>query len=115
MSYPEKPQILDLSSLSLIPKLLEKIEFLESEIRIIKNSVVPEVDLTKAKGVMTFLDISKSTLERKIREGEFKKGIHFIQNKMGENRRYISSAIQEYKKNKNKFKVKYSAIQSAIK
>lgn len=114
MSKNENPQILDFSGLSLIPKLLEKIEFLEQEIKVIKNSVVPELDLTKAKGVMAFLGISKSTLDRKIREGEFKKGIHFIQNGIGENRRYIPTAIQEYKKNKNKFKVKYSAVQSAI-
>lgn len=110
MSTNEKSLMIDLTSLSLIPKLLEKIESLEIEIKVIKNSVVPELDLTKAKGVMTFLSISKSTLDRKIKEGELKKGVHFIQDGIGGNRRYIPTAIQEYKKNKNKFKVKCSAI-----
>ena len=102
----ENKNIVDFSNLDLIPKLLEKIEFLEQEIKVIRNAVVPELDLTKAKGVMAFLGISKSTLDRKIREGEIKKGVHFIQDGIGENRRYIPTAIQEYKKNKNKFKVK---------
>ena len=102
----ENKNIVDFSNLDLIRKVLEKIEFLELEIKVIKNSVVPELDLTKAKGVMAFLGISKSTLDRKIREGEIKKGVHFIQDGIGENRRYIPTAIQEYKKNKNKFKVK---------
>lgn len=95
-----------LEYLKYIPKLLEKIESLEKEISVIKECVVQDLDLTKAKGVTVFLGISKSTLDRKIREGELKKGIHFIQNGIGENRRYIPTAIQEYKKNKNKFKVK---------
>lgn len=114
MSANEKPMTLDLSGLTLIPKLLEKIEALEKEIASIKDAVVPELDLTRASGVIKYLNISKSTLDRKIREGELKKGVHFIQNGIGKNRRYIPTAIQEYKKNKNKFKVKYSAVQSAI-
>lgn len=95
-----------LEYLKYIPKLLEKIEALEKEIASIKDAVVPELDLTRASGVIKYLNISKSTLDRKIREGELKKGVHFIQNGIGENRRYIPTAIQEYKKNKNKFKVK---------
>ena len=110
MSANEKPMLLDFSSLELIPKLFEKINNLENEIKIIKNAVVPELDLTKAKGVTAYLDISKSTLDRKIREGEFKKGIHFIQDAIGENKKYIPEAIKQYKLNMNKFKVKYSAV-----
>lgn len=110
MSKEEKPMLLDFSSLELIPKLLEKIESLEKEIYIIKNSVVPEYDLTKAKGVMTYLKISKTTLERKIKEGELKKGIHFIQDGIGENRRYIPDAIRAYNENKKRFKIKCSAV-----
>lgn len=62
-----------LEYLKYIPKLLEKIEALEKEIAYIKDAVVPELDLTKAGGVIKYLNISKSTLDRKIREGELKK------------------------------------------
>ena len=111
MSINERPKTLDFSSLDLIPILLEELKLLKKEIEIIKLSVVPDLDLTKAKGVMAYLDISKSTLDRKVREGvEFKKGIHYIQNKIGENKRYIPEAIKQYKQQSNKYKVKYSAV-----
>jgi hypothetical protein len=108
---PKKiPMLLDFSSLELIPQLLKEIKYLNEQIEIIKQNVVPELDLTKAKGVTAYLDISKSTLDRKIREGELKKGIHFTQDAIGENKKYIPEAIKQYKLNMNKFKVKYSAV-----
>lgn len=110
MSANPKPKTLDFSSLDLIPILLDELKLLKKEIEVIKLSVVPNLDLTKAKGVMAYLDISKSTLDRKVREGEFKKGIHYIQNKIGENKRYIPEAIKQYKQQSNKYKVKYSAV-----
>jgi predicted DNA-binding transcriptional regulator AlpA len=110
MSINEKPKTLDFSSLDLIPILLDELQSLKKEIELIKQSVVPDLDLTKAKGVMAYLNISKSTLDRKVREDEFKKGIHYIQNKIGENKRYIPEAIKQYKQQSNKYKVKYSAV-----
>ena len=110
MSINERPKTLDFSSLDLIPILLDELQSLKKEIELIKQSVVPDLDLTKAKGVMAYLNISKSTLDRKVREDEFKKGIHYIQNKIGENKRYIPEAIKQYKQQSNKYKVKYSAV-----
>jgi hypothetical protein len=94
-----------LEYLKYIPILVEQNKELLKKIKLLEEAIIPALDLTKAKGVTTYLNISKSTLDRKIREGEFKKGIHYIQNKIGENKKYIPEAIKQYKMNKNKFKV----------
>jgi predicted DNA-binding transcriptional regulator AlpA len=96
-----------LEYLKYIPILVEQNKELLKKVKLLEEAIIPELDLTKAKGVTAYLDISKSTLDRKIREGEFKKGIHFTQDAIGENKKYIPEAIKQYKmnKNKNKFKV----------
>lgn len=97
-----------LEYLKYIPKLLEKIEALEKEIASIKDAVVPELDLTKRADVKKYLDISDSTIIRYIDNGIFKRGIHYTKTINGKKVKitFIESAIKEYKKNKNKFKVK---------
>ena len=104
MSKEEKPMLLDFSSLELIPKLLEKIESLEKEIYIIKNSVVPKYDLTKRDGVLKYLDISESTLNKMInRDFRFKEGYHYIREiKNGKSIiKFVSGAIVEFKKERD--------------
>ena len=102
MSKNENPQILDLTGLSLIPKLLEKIELLEQEIKVIKNSVVPELDLTKRADIKKYLDVTDSTISRYIDNGTFKRGIHYTKTINGKKVKisFIESAIKSFKENK---------------
>lgn len=100
MSLPEKPMLLDFSSLELIPKLLEKITNLENEIAIIKNHVVPEYDLTKREGVKSYLKISDGTIHNMIQDGRFKQNIHYTKQIKGKKIMisFIEDGILAYKK-----------------
>lgn len=106
----QNDNVIDFSSLALIPLILEQNKELLNRVEKLEEILTPKIDLTKSKGVMLYLDISKSTLTRKIKDGEFKRGVHYIQAGIGENRRFIPEAIKEYKQQSNKFKVNYSAI-----
>ncbi|TLP41076.1 helix-turn-helix transcriptional regulator [Arcobacter arenosus] len=88
--------------LSLIPKLFEKIESLELEIKEIKKEVKHEYDLTKRSDVLEYLGISNSTLENMMKDGRFRQGKHFIKNIKGNKSKisFIESAIKEYKEKK---------------
>ena len=104
MSLPEKPMLLDFSSLELIPKLLEKITNLENEISIIKNHVVLEYDLTTRKGVKQFLGITESSLSKKMKNQELVCGIHYIREINGNKHKitFVELAIKKYKREKRK-------------
>lgn len=97
-----KPNILDFSSLELIPILLEKIESLEKEIKVIKDTVVPELDLTKRADIKKYLKITDCTISRYIDNGTFKRGVHYIKTINGKKAKitFIESAIKSFKENK---------------
>ncbi|MFY4859060.1 hypothetical protein ACOTVM_00745 [Aliarcobacter butzleri] len=94
----------DFSSLDLIPKMLEKMEEMQTELTELRQQLKPKYDLTKRADVMTYLNISESTLDRHIRMGVFKQGYHYHR-EIKNNKSiiiYVSSAIEEFKAIKEK-------------
>ena len=69
--------LVNLEAINMIPQMMEKIDFLNMEIMKIKNHLEPQYDLTKRAGVIKYLDVSNSTIERYIRKGIFKRGYHY--------------------------------------
>lgn len=100
MSVNEKPMLLDFSSLELIPQLLKEIKYLNEQVEIIKQNVVPKYDLTKRAGVKSFLDISDGTLNNLIKDGRFKQNIHYTKQIKGKRIMisFIEDGILAYKK-----------------
>ena len=90
---------INFESLSLIPKLLEKIESLESELKEIKKEVIPELDLTKRAGVKKFLNCSDSTIHKMMCDGRLKQGIHYFKEIKGRKVKivFIESGIRAFK------------------
>lgn len=100
MSANEKPMLLDFSSLELIPQLLKEIKYLNEQVEIIKQNVVPKYNLTKRAGVKSFLDISDGTLNNLIKDGRFKQNIHYTKQIKGKKIMisFIEDGILAYKK-----------------
>ncbi len=94
----------DFGVLDLLPKMLEKIESMENEIIELKQQLKPKYDLTKRAGVMKYLNISNSTLNKYMKEGTLREGYHFYR-QMKQSKSiitFVSGAIEEFKKEKNK-------------
>ncbi|MFX4252029.1 hypothetical protein ACOL21_04190 [Aliarcobacter butzleri] len=94
----------DFDVLKLIPEMLEEMKKLKKEVIELKQHIKPEYDLTKRADVMTYLNISESTLDRHIRMGVFKQGYHYHR-EIKNNKSiiiYVSSAIEEFKAIKEK-------------
>ncbi|MCG3651940.1 hypothetical protein L5F32_06610 [Aliarcobacter butzleri] len=94
----------DFSSLDLIPKMLKKIENMESQILDLKQQLKPKYDLTKRAYVKAYLNISDSTIDRYIREGIFKQGYHYHRELKNNTSKivFVSRAIEEFKEIKGK-------------
>jgi len=92
--------IVNFSNLDLIPKLYEKIESMENEIIELRQHIKPKYDLTKRAGVVRFLNISESTLERYIKDGILRQGYHYYRELKNKKSTiiFISGAIEEFAK-----------------
>ncbi len=96
--------LVNLEAINMIPQMMEKIESLNLELMKIKNHLEPKYDLTKRAGVMSYLNISNSSIERYIREGIFIRGYHYHR-ELKQSKpiiRFVSGAIEEFKKEKSK-------------
>ena len=96
--------LVNLEAINMIPQMMEKIDFLNMEIMKIKNHLEPQYDLTKRAGVIKYLDVSNSTIERYIRKGIFIFFYHYNKELKGRKSiiTFISGAIEEFKKEKSK-------------
>lgn len=87
-------------NLELIPKLLEKVLFLEEKIKLLESNLIKPLELTTRKNVKKYLEISESTLINMMKDGRLKQGKHFTRE--FKNNRFkivfIESAIKELKK-----------------
>lgn len=104
MSINERPKTLDFSSLDLIPQLLEEIKSLRLEIDIIKQNVVPKLDLTTRDGVKKYLGISESSLSKKMQSNDLINGIHYKREINGKKTKitFVELAIKNYKRGRGK-------------
>ena len=94
----------DFEVLKLIPKMMEEMQQLKSEIKELKQHIKPEYDLTKRAGVMSYLKVSNNTITRYISEGIFKEGYHYHRELKNNTSKiiFVSGAIEEFKKEKTK-------------
>lgn len=84
--------IIDLSVLSLIPKILEEL----NELKKFKESFDSKLNLTSQTDVLKFLGLkSRTTLKKYVDENVFEEGVHYTK----ENNRiiYIPSGIVEFR------------------
>lgn len=81
---------IELENLALIPILLEEVKKLNAKLETVS------VDLRSGTQVMRYLDVSKTTLFRLVKEGKLKEGIHY--KKTGGKVEYIPDGIVEFKK-----------------
>ena len=90
----------DFSSLDLIPKMLEKMEEMQSELTELRQQLKPKFDLTKRAGVKAFLDISDGTLNNMMKDGRFKENIHYTKQIKGKKIMisFVENGILAYKK-----------------
>ena len=90
----------DFSSLDLIPKMLEKMEEMQSELIELRQQLKPKYDLTKRAGVKAFLDISDGTLNNMMKDGRFKENIHYTKQIKGKKIMisFVENGILAYKK-----------------
>ena len=96
--------LINIEAINMIPQIMEKIESLNLQLTKINNHLEPKYDLTKRAGVMNYLNISNSTIERYIKEGIFIKGYHYHR-EIKQSKpiiRFVSGAIEEFKKEKTK-------------
>ncbi|WP_418180781.1 hypothetical protein ACNSOL_01545 [Aliarcobacter lanthieri] len=94
----------DFSVLELIPEIMQKMEKMQTEISELKQQLNPKYNLTKRSGVMKYLDISDSTINKYIKDGIFKQGYHYHR-EIKNNKSiiiYVSGAIEEFKKERAK-------------
>ncbi|MFV7791295.1 hypothetical protein ACNSOP_08975 [Aliarcobacter lanthieri] len=94
----------DFDVLKLIPKMFEKMESMQSELIELKQQLNPKYDLTKQSGVLKYLEISESTLAKYRKNGTFREGYHYHR-ELKQSKSiitYVSGAIEEFKKEKNK-------------
>lgn len=94
----------DFDVLKLIPKMFEKMENMQSELIELKQQLKPKYDLTKQSGVLKYLEISESTLAKYRKNGTFREGYHYHR-ELKQSKSiitYVSGAIEEFKKEKNK-------------
>ena len=95
---------IDFSGLDLLPKMLDKLEYLESKLENIEKNIQPKYDLTKRDGVKKYLNITDGTISNYIKQGCFIRGYHY--NREIKNNRsiitFVSGAIEEFKKEKTK-------------
>ena len=96
--------LVDISSINLIPELLHKLDKLSNEIKELKQHLKPKYNLTKRADVIKYLHISESTLARWLKEGELKEGYHYYREIKGSKPiiTFVSGAIEEFKKEKTK-------------
>ncbi|WP_419677502.1 hypothetical protein ACN2EN_07000 [Aliarcobacter lanthieri] len=96
--------LVDISTINLIPKVLEEMQNLKKDIHELKQHLKPEYDLSRRNGVMKYLNISDSTISKYIKEGTFKEGYHYYREIKGRKSiiKYVSGAIEEFKKDKTK-------------
>ncbi|WP_418186583.1 hypothetical protein [Aliarcobacter lanthieri] len=96
--------LVDISTINLIPKVLEEMQNLKQDIQELKQQLQPEYNLSKRNGVLKYLNISDSTISKYIKEGTFKEGYHYYREIKGRKSiiTYVSGAIEEFKKEKNK-------------
>lgn len=94
----------DFEVLKRIPDILKAMESMQEELKELKQYVKPKYDLTKRDGVLKYLDISESTLNKMInRDFRFKEGYHYIREiKNGKSIiKFVSGAIVEFKKERD--------------
>lgn len=94
----------DFEVLKRIPDILKLMESMQEELHELKQYVKPKYDLTKRDGVLKYLDISESTLNKMInRDFRFKEGYHYIREiKNGKSIiKFVSGAIVEFKKERD--------------
>jgi len=91
--------LVDISSINLIPQLVDEIKGLKSEVIELKQQLKPKYDLSKRAGVMKYLNISDSTVAKYIKEGTFKQGYHYYRELKGSKSiiTFVSGAIEEFK------------------
>ncbi|RBQ26640.1 hypothetical protein [Arcobacter sp. CECT 9188] len=96
--------LVDISTINLIPKVLEEMQNLKQDIQELKQQLQPEYNLSKRNGVLKYLNISDSTINKYIKEGIFKQGYHYHR-EIKNNKSiiiYVSGAIEEFKKERAK-------------
>ncbi len=96
--------LVDLNDISLIPRILKNLELLSIEISEIKQQLKPKYDLRKRGDILKYLEISESTLSKYIKEGKLKQGYHYHR-ELKQSKSiiiFVSGAIEEFKKEKNK-------------
>ncbi|WP_026803605.1 hypothetical protein [Aliarcobacter lanthieri] len=94
----------DFEVLKLIPKMLEKMESMQSELIELRQQLNPKYDLTKQSGVLKYLEISESTLAKYRKNGTFREGYHYHR-ELKQSKSiitYVSGAIEEFKKERAK-------------
>jgi predicted DNA-binding transcriptional regulator AlpA len=89
-------------NLDLIPKLLEKIDSLENQIKSINNTLQVKYDLTRLKDVCLYLGVSRKTIYNYIDDGRFKQNIHYVKTIKNNNVTFsfVESAIIKFKEGK---------------
>lgn len=95
---------IDFSVLDKIPLLLEKIEVLTLKIETLEKELIPTLDLTTRSGVKKYLNISESSLSKKMQNQELINGIHYQREINGKKTKiiFVELAIIKYKKEKGK-------------
>jgi len=86
--------------------------FLIQEVQSIKDTQVPKVIFSTVKSVADFLEVSRSTVDRYIKDNTLIEGIHYIHenNKI----KFIPESIFEFKRTWNKGSHKREQITSSI-
>ena len=94
--------LLDLTNLSLIPKLLEEIKYLQNEIQKINVKIDRKYDLSRLRDVSIYLGVSIKTIYNYIDDGRFKKDIRYTKTIKNNNIKitFVESAIIKFKEGK---------------
>lgn len=91
----------DFEVLKLIPKMMEEVQQLKSEIKELKQHIKPEYDLTKRDDVKKFLNnITDTTLCNMMKDGRLKENIHYKKEIKGKRIMitFVEDGILAYKK-----------------
>lgn len=91
----------DFEVLKLIPKMLEEVQKLQSEVIELRQHIKPKYDLTKRADVKTFLNItSDATISNMMKDGRFQENIHYTKEIKGKKIKisFVEDGILAYKK-----------------
>ncbi|QNM89768.1 hypothetical protein HOO34_09075 [Aliarcobacter cryaerophilus] len=91
---------IDFNVLNLIPRIYEQMENMQNKILDLEQQLNPKYDLTKRAGIKAFLNISDGTLNNMIKDGRFKKNIHYTKQINGKKVMitFVEDGILAYKK-----------------